>query len=189
MPWEGTPGQIVPESDIDWLEGQGTAEDPYRVVTVDQFILLSKASILWDKNFVLVTDIDLYPNLPSAQVFVQAPIQTFRGVFDGNGHKIFHLTIKDGSYLGLFGRLESGAKISNLGLEAVDVNGTGDYIGGLVGTNRGSITACYSSCMVNEDKYVGGLVGGNDLFGSVTINYSTGLVRGWSPIRRSCGQQ
>ena len=58
----------------------------------------------------------------------------FTGAFDGNSHAISNLTIVGESYLGLFGRV-CGSGISNLRLEAVDVNGTGSNVGGLVGVN------------------------------------------------------
>ena len=50
LAWEGTPGQIIPKPDIDWLAGGGLRHDPYRIETADQLILLGKASILWDKT-------------------------------------------------------------------------------------------------------------------------------------------
>jgi hypothetical protein len=175
LAWEGTPGQIIPEPDINWLTGQGTSEAPYRIDTSDQLILLGKGPILWDKHFVLGADIDLDPNLPGGRAFAQAVIPTFSGVFDGRGHKISRLTIIGGGYLGLFGQLGSSAEVSNLALEAVDVNGTGD-VGGLAGHNAGSITTSYSSGSVVGDRDLGGLVGSNS--GNITSSYSTGTVSG-----------
>jgi len=184
LAWEGSPGQIITEPEIDWLQGSGTAEAPYRIDTCDQLILLGKAGILSDKHFVLGADIDMDPNLPGGRLFTQAVIPRFTGVFDGNDHTISHLTIEGGSFLGLFGELGSGAIISSLGMEAVDVNGTGyyvGYVGGLVGWNRGSVTHCYSSGSVNGPDSVGGLVGGNDE-GSVTHCYSNGSVNGHDSV-------
>jgi hypothetical protein len=185
LAWEGTAGQIIPEPVIDWLDGQGTEEEPYRIDTADQLILLGRASVLWYKHFILGADIDLDPNLQGRRVFSQAVIQSFDGVFDGNGHTISHLTISGGSGLGqfegfegrvgLFGDLGRGATISNLGLEVVHINGDG-YAGGLVGTNWGNITNCYSTGSVSGTSYVGGLVGIN--LGSITNCYSTGSVSG-----------
>jgi hypothetical protein len=178
LAWEGTPGQIIPKPIIDWLDGQGTEEEPYRIYTANQLILLTRASALWDKHFILGADIDLDPNLPDRHVFSQAVIQVFSGVFDGNGHTISHLTITGDSVLGLFGRTYSGARISNLGLEAVDVNGIGDYVGGLTGYNRGSITDSYCTGSVSGNDGVGGLVGNNAWSGSITNSYSAAMVHG-----------
>jgi len=181
LAWEGTDGDIIPKPEINWIEGQGTAEDPYRIETTEQLILLGKASILWDRHFVLGADIDLYPKLHGGQVFAQAVIPTFSGVFDGNGHSISRLTITGDSYLGLFGMLEPRAEVKDLGV--VDVNITGrDIVGGLAGYNGdGSITKCYSSGTISasgsSDRWsggVGGLVGYND--GTVTDCYVNGSV-------------
>ena len=106
----------------------------------------------------------------------------FTGVLDGNCHTISHLMIVGESYLGLFGKLENGATISNLGLEAVNVNGTGDCVGGLVGKNLGGVIAnCYTSGNINGFWDVGGLMGYN-FYGTVAYCYSTGTVSGESRV-------
>jgi hypothetical protein len=189
LAWEGTSGQIIPEPSIEWLNGLGTAEEPYMIDVADQLIVLgrARASVLWDKHFILGADIDLDPNLLGGQIFSQAVIPTFTGVYDGNGHSISHLTIKGDGNLGLFGLLGPGAEVKNLG--AVDVNITGSG-GGLVGENEGTVTQCYSTGMVtgNEDD-IGGLVGYNN--GTLTQSYSTCMVSGLGNlgglVGRNCG--
>ncbi len=178
LAWERTPGAVIPAPDIDWLEGQGTADNPYRIDDAEQMILLSKASILWDRHFVLWADIDLDPGLPGRSVFRQAVIPTFTGVFDGNGRTISHLTIKGESYLGLFGQLRSGGEVKNLRMMDVNVTGLGDYVGGLVGLSySGTVSDCYSTGSVRGSSDVGGLVGGNE-GASITASYSSGTVGG-----------
>ncbi len=177
LAWEGTPGQVIPKPVIDWLDGQGNEEAPYRIDKADQAILLSRASEVWDKHFILGADIDLDPNLPGGHVFSQAVIQVFSGVFDGNDHTISHLTIRGMNRVGMFGETGPGARILNLALEAVDVNGTGWSVGGLVGSNYGSITSCSSAGSVSGKRDVGGLVGWN-ADGSISASYSTGTVTG-----------
>jgi uncharacterized protein (TIGR02145 family) len=65
-----------------------------------------------------------------------------------------------------------------------DCYATGDvqgntYVGGLVGSNSGTITDCYATGDVQGNKYVGGLVGENDYKGStITNSYATGNVHG-----------
>ena len=182
LAWEGTPGQIIPEPIVEWLDGQGTDQEPYRVDTAEQLILLTRAGGLWDKHFILGADIDLDPNLPGRQVFSQAVIPVFSGVFDGKNHTISHLTIRGRSYLGLFGQTGSGARISNLGLEAVDIDTWGGAnVGGLVGYNQGGITMSYSTGSVSGFWHsFGGLVGSND--GSITASYSTVSVDGGASV-------
>jgi hypothetical protein len=183
LAWEGTAGDIIPEPDIDWFEGGGTPENPYRIDTARQLVLLGRASVLCDKHLILGADIDLDPNLPNVDVFPQAVIPAFMGVFDGNGHTISHLTIVGGSNLGLFDYLGGGAEVRNLAVVAVNITGSGNYVGGLVGrigtrdSKGGVVTRCYSAGAVSGTELVGGLVGAN-FYGRVTYCYSTSAVRG-----------
>jgi hypothetical protein len=171
--------------------GMGEPNDPYQIATADDLMLLGDSPEDYDKHFILTADIDLHPNLPGRKVFDKAIIApdtdmdtgehegiAFTGVFDGNDHTISHLTIVGDRYLGLFGKLDSGANISNLGMEAVDINVTGYYVGALVGYNyKGSIIDSYSTGTVAGDDRIGGLVGEN-WRGSITSSYSTASVNG-----------
>jgi hypothetical protein len=177
--WEGRTGQIISEPDIDWLAGQGTEENPYEIDTSDQLILLGKASILWDRHFILKADINLDPNLPNGQVYEQAIIPKFTGVCDGNDQVITNLVITGGSHLGLFGQLGNGAVVKNLGVIDVNITGSGYYVGGLVGLNDGEVSNCYSTGTVSGGIYdVGGLVGRNEFNGTITTSYSISIVNG-----------
>ncbi len=188
LAWEGTPGEFIPEPVVDWLEGAGTAENPYQINTAEQLVLLGKAGILWDKHFVLAANIHLDsnnvdihivdPNLEDKLVFGQAVIPAFQGVFDGNDYIISNLVIKGGSFLGLFGKLESEAVVRNLAIEDVNITGSGRYIGGLNGYNdNGTVTKCSSQGQVSGYAWVGGLAG-YSLNGYITQCYSTGTADG-----------
>ncbi len=60
-----------------------------------------------------------------------------------------------------------------------DVTGTGDAVGGLVGENSGAITASYATGAVTGADYVGGLVGQNrGITTAITASYATGVVIG-----------
>jgi len=187
--WEIVEGQTYPL--LSWQKyGGGTGEpnDPYLIYTAEHLNTLGAEPNDYDKHFKLMADIDL-----SGYVYDRAVIAPdinavttpsgwnpfdgarFTGVFNGNGHTISNLTIMGGSFLGLFGELGDEAEVSSLGLEAVDVNGAGPYVGGLGGYNGGSITACYNTGAVAGDHgAVGGLVGGNG--GSITASWSAGLT-------------
>ena len=100
------------------------------------------------------------------------------GEFDGNGRKILNLTLDSdsASQAGLFGYLASSGKISQLGVENVNV--TGAYlVGGLLGGNDGTVTNSYAIGNVTGDDYVGGLIGHN-WKGTVSNSYSMGSVAG-----------
>ena len=181
---------LVLPAQAQYSGGSGTAEDPYQIATAADLIALGERPDDWDKHFKLMADIDLSgysydraviaPDINDAEDGFQGT--SFLGFFDGNGHTISNLMIEGGSYLGLFGVLGSPAHISRLGLEAVDVNGTGDSIGGLGGSNGtvwsagGILGGCYASGEVSGVSFVGGLVGDNE--GLVTKCFSTGTIRG-----------
>jgi hypothetical protein len=185
--------------------GSGTAEDPYQIATVADLLLLGDSPEDYDKHFILTADIDLDPNLPGSawakpgsaaatpggKVFDKAVIAPdtdlvksyfqgtpFTGVFDGNGHAISNLTVNGGGYLGLFGYLESGAEVKDLGVVDVNIAGSGVYVGGLAGLNNGGVTQCYSTGAVKGGGSVGGLVGSNVVTGHMTQCYSAGALSG-----------
>jgi hypothetical protein len=180
--------------------GSGTTQDPYQIATAVDLIALGETPADYDKHFVLTADIDLDPNLPGRKVFDKAVIAgnndprpgyyqgtSFSGVFDGNGHAISHLTIKGQGWLGLFGQLGSwpwpgAGEVRNLGVMDVNITGSGNDVGGLVGYNGGgsTVTQCHSTGTVSGASGVGGLVGING--GTVTNCYSTGAVSGTSSV-------
>jgi len=176
LAWEGTLGQMIPEPAIDWLEGSGTPEAPYRIDTPEQLLLLGRAGAICDRHFVLGADIDLDPKLPGRHVFAQPVIPTLAGVFDGSGHAISHLTIKGGGRLGLFGRLGSRAEVRDLAVVNVNVAGSSGSVGALAGGNDGTVIRCYSAGAISGGSDVGGLVGENS--GAVIDCRSNGKVGG-----------
>jgi hypothetical protein len=162
--------------------GSGTADDPYQITTAADIIALGETPEDYDKHFILVDDIDLDPNLPDGKVLDMAVIAPgwetpYNGVFDGNGHAISNLTIKGTDYLGLFGILGSEAEVRDLGVVNVNITGSGDGIGGVVGVNESSVVNCYSTGSVNGSGFVGGLVGSN-LDGHVKTCFANSIVTG-----------
>ncbi len=121
----------------------------------------------------------------------------FVAVFDGNGHTISNLAIRSNiSDIGLFGAVDDGAVIRNLGLidNLADSTGAIDratFIGGLVGDQRsGSITASYATGAADggggDFDSVGGLVGWQQ-DGSITASYATGAAAGGGGGENSVG--
>ncbi len=162
-------------------------------------------------------DLSIYKNANGGKGFTPIGNATtnFEGTFDGNGKVIKNLTInnKDADNQGLFGFI-SNATIKNLGVADCNVTGrdmagglvglaegtstiencyttgsvTGDnYIGGLVGDNRGTVTNCYSTANVTAiNNIAGGLIGSNR--GKIENNYATGSVSGTSMLGGLVGQ-
>ena len=101
----------------------------------------------------------------------------YTATFDGRGRTISNLYIDrpSTSRVGLFGYLDTGGNVRNLGIEGGSVTGDG-YVGGLVGESFGTISACYATGNATGDDNVGGLVGDND--GTISACYATGNATG-----------
>jgi hypothetical protein len=101
------------------------------------------------------------------------------GVFDGSGHKISNLSCDFGSvsHVGLFGYIAHGGKVTEVGVDNVNITGAW-WVGGLVGFNDGAVSSSYASGSVSGNMYIGGLMGVNWDKDTVSNSYSTGNVTG-----------
>ena len=101
----------------------------------------------------------------------------FSGVFEGNGHTIANLHINrvSSKYIGLFAVTADTAKMNNIKLSDVDVQG-GNDTGSLVGRNYGSIISSNVTGTVNGGTAVGGLVGQNG--SQISLSFATVMVTG-----------
>jgi The GLUG motif len=109
-------------------------------------------------------------------------LHMFAGSFDGQGYKICDLFINrtDQHLVGLFGLLDEGAVIENVGLVNAAVTGRG-MVGSLVGHSQGVVINCYATGNVAGGMHTGGLVG-DIMQGSMTNVYSTSSVTGLSGV-------
>ena len=104
----------------------------------------------------------------------------FSATFDGNDKTIANLFIKNTSGsrdVGLFGHVGTWGWVERLGVRDVNVSGGGN-VGGLVGSNYGTISASYATGSVTGGVEVGGLVGINGDGGTISTSYFTGSVTG-----------
>ncbi|TAN50020.1 MAG: hypothetical protein EPN21_09975, partial [Methylococcaceae bacterium] len=113
-----------------------------------------------------------------------APISSCPLVFDGLGHTISGLTINrpDTNLVGLFGDIGSFSTMKNVGLTGGSISGKG-FVGGLAGSNGGTISNSYNTSSVTggvDGDGVGGLVGENHFMGHITRSYNAGAVTGGS---------
>lgn len=101
----------------------------------------------------------------------------FTGRFDGLGHVVGNLTIDRGDTLcvGLFGAIDVGSVVRNVGVDGGSVTGI-SMVGGLVGYSAaGIIDHAFATAEVTADiQYGGGLVGFTT--GEVSHAYATGRV-------------
>ena len=168
--------QLSPLPKLFFSGGTGEPDDPYRISMPTELNSIGYNPRLMGAHFKLVNDVDL----GGIDFYViGSAFCPFIGSFNGNGHRVSHLTIAGERFLGLFGWVKG--EVKNLGV--VDVNivganmvGSGFYIGALVGWNDGVVANCYSTGVVRGRHSVGGLVGHNQ--GTVTHCYSTGAVTG-----------
>ena len=158
--------------------GTGEPNDPYQIATAADLIALGQDPNDYDKQFILTDDIDLAGHVFDKAVIAPDWERSFTGVFDGNGRTMSHLTIMGMHDLGLFGGLASGAEVKDLGVVDVNMIGSGDYVGGLVGYNeRSNVTQCYIAGTISGDSYVGAIVGQN-YGGTLTNCHTSGAVSG-----------
>ncbi len=98
-----------------------------------------------------------------------SPIPVFCGTFEGNGHTISGMSIlQSGSNLGLFRYLEEEAVVQNLKVQGeLMPEGSRKRIGGIAGTNKGTIRNCSFSGTGEALENLGGIAG---------INEETGVI-------------
>ena len=102
----------------------------------------------------------------------------YTATFEGNDHTISNLYINRSgtSYVGLFGVLGTGGNVRNLGMEGGSLSGA-DYVGGLVGYNEGTVSACYTTGNASGTNRVGGLAW-DVVCGTISACYATGTATG-----------
>ncbi|MDR2090379.1 MAG: hypothetical protein LBP62_01805 [Clostridiales bacterium] len=174
---------------IGFDSGEGSQENPYVVTNAEELSFFASYIGRGESNgeyFSLLADIDLKGADWTPIGTVAAP---FKGVFDGNGHKIsnfgFSASAAYADY-GLFGYAEN-AEIKNLGVSDVrfTVNGAqsgtvsaGAVAGRAVGIKMSKVFSAgvIDVLSAGADLYAGGLIGkaeGTDTHALITDSYST----------------
>ena len=109
----------------------------------------------------------------------------YEGTFEGNGHVIRGLQLRDplferdDQFLALFSAIGADGVIRNVGLLNVSVSVGNDdsFVGSLAGHNFGTVAASYAlGGLVRGGSRVGGLVGSNE--GTIIASYATVRVIG-----------
>lgn len=144
----------------DFAGGEGTQSDPYLVKTALQLYTVRDYPAAYFRQ---EKDIDLTMfSTGKGWEPIGCDDNKFSGEYDGNGYVIRELVINrpDEYFIGLFGVLGEGGKISGVSLDGVSVEGN-EEVGALVGWNDGGII---TGCHVNEGQvkgfhFVGGLTG------------------------------
>ena len=187
--------------------GSGEVNDPYLITTAEELNSIAHNARLMKSHFRLIDDINLaglefHPigelEHPYAGIFDGAGFEisnfvltstgeTYNGLFRcirGRGAQIRNLGLVNPMLINIGGRGGSlvgwlwQGNLNNCHVKDGSVSGHGS-LGGLVGSNGGTLTACYSTSNVRgESPYgsCGGLVASNG--GTITCSYSTGIVEG-----------
>jgi len=143
--------RLTDQYPITQLSGSGTTDDPYEIATAADLVAINDYDI--NSHYVLVADIDM-----SDMIWATSPIFFFNGTLDGQGHTISNLTIKGGSYLGLFAKIITHGVVTNLTIQDAAIIGHKN-VGALAGESYGHITDCHVTGSVTGENYVAGLVG------------------------------
>ena len=151
------------------LSGSGTAEDPY--IIEDAADLKAFAALLDGKAENLgicakvadgVASIDVsdetWQPMPANVKDTKGNDAGYTGVFDGNGATINLNVDKSGKNAGLFSIIGDGGKVKNVTTDGKVIGGS--YVGGICGTNKGTIDDCNNKAEVKASSNVaGGIVG------------------------------
>ncbi|MCB0356562.1 MAG: hypothetical protein KDD40_06120 [Bdellovibrionales bacterium] len=147
----------------DFGGGDGSAGDPYRICSLEQWNHFSQTSSTWDKFIRLEDDLDFtgvtYPNFNTVGT-VGTP---FIGTFEGNNKSISNISINAiASNFAIFMYTDQNATFKDLTLQNNSITTTG-YIGGLIYTHsaNGTLTLqniTNNNLTLNSQSRAGGLV-------------------------------
>ncbi|MCQ2975350.1 MAG: hypothetical protein MJ211_11150 [Bacteroidales bacterium] len=155
-----------------------------------------KANAVLTDNIIVNSDVLLDGKLNTNKTFLNwFPIGynnindiEYQGIFEGNGYTISGLYFNNQyqSCVGLFGLINKNATIKNLGIIDSYFNGNNN-IGGVCGfNNEGTISNCYSNCVVSGHVEIGGISGYNNE-GIIKNCYSCSIISGDDYVNGVCG--
>ncbi len=154
--------------------GDGSTDNPYFISSAEQMLRIGAMDTLWTlgDSYEVVSNIDFKETWVDGKATSWKPIgdrdNHFTGNFNGGTKTISNLIIDEtcsSDYVGLFGYVESGAKIEKVTLVNPQIKVTGKNVGSIAGYSESAITRCkvvngvVSSSNTSADAYVGGIVG------------------------------
>lgn len=187
--------------------GDGSSQLPYLIAneqTLRNFAYLSKNHLEFDydiKNYRQTANI----GLSRAFSGVCSYANPFNGGYDGDYYLITNLNITGEDYCGFFAALGENAVVAKLCLDSGTISGN-DYtgaiagtalrgaelsdsyanlvisglnnVGGLLGTNYGSVLRCFFAGRISANSNVGGIVGTNEELSAIAQCFSLGYISG-----------
>jgi hypothetical protein len=173
--------------------GDGSESDPFQIICAQQLdnvrnYLEASHS---DKHFILMNDINLSDYLSEGgEGYIQwgnagwLPIgedtTPFEGKFHGNGNTIFGLWIDrpDSNDVGLFGTIGTPGEINSLHIKmglTSEIAGN-NYVGGICGRLRGTISNCSLNGTLSGEFGVGGIAGLVNNMGNIENSFTSGEI-------------
>ena len=160
--------------------GSGTEANPYLISNAKELAFLAEKVNLGNDTastyYKLTADIDVSGG--SEWTAIGTNSNRFKGTFDGGGHTVSGINIDNSSdYQGLFGF--SFGVIKDVGIENSSIIGE-KYIGGICGSNEGTIEGCYNTGYIEATSDgAGGICGYNNNANAKIKNcYNTGTLDG-----------
>lgn len=180
---------------LNWIDnylgydpGSMYTDSTYYISTPEElmaFATVVRGGALYSNGY-LEADIDMEGYSSQFQP-IGSNSKPFRGMFDGQGHRIKNLHVSGGDYTGFFGAVGGGATISNLVLDSsCEISGA-NYVG-LAGGSTGAGNVTFS-CVGNEANVTAtganaaGIIGcnkGSTCTFKIVNCYNTGNITGTS---------
>ena len=164
--WDGNVLTVTSADALYTFDGEGTETSPYLIKSASDLAKLA-ANVNFNngntagKYYKLTCDVNIDSKTWTG--IGSSTANKFKGIFDGDGHLVFNLAIKDSQYSGLFGCAGSGAVIKNIGIASGDIFLTNGRASSLLGLAHEDITVsnCFSwaNITMNGNGHVGGLIG------------------------------
>lgn len=163
--------------------GEGTAEHPYLVSTVEDLYLVRDYRESYFKQINNIS-LDIEPwNEGEGWEPIGSPYSPFLGQYDGDGYLITNVTIEryDQSKVGLFG-FANGARLKNIIIDSLNVVAY-STVGGLVGYSYYSVVEnCEVTGVVEGANYYTGVLAGRAEYSRISNCSTSGEVRGYGDV-------
>ena len=160
-----------------WAEGEETEKLPVSISTVDDLLQLVTDCRLdsWSEG----RTVDLNADLDLTGIDF-AGIPTFSGEFNGNHHTISGLSlVDDGSVTGFIRYVQESCVVRDLTIRGRSMpTGSRTTVGGIVGSNAGTLENCRFEGVASGASVVGGIAGTNLTSGTINKCTTTGSVYG-----------
>ena len=163
--------------------GSGTMADPYLISSVSDLIRLSEyiasaeteKEIFMSAHYCQTCDIDF--NGSSLNSIGRSTSYPFKGVYDGGSYKISNIIITNpasGCATGMFGYLDSGAKVLSIKMDNASINASANDNGFIAGCIQPSSGAIIKNCEVSKSS----LTSSNAQNGGICGKVASGEIEG-----------